>query len=53
MIEINGLTKIYKLNAKKKRELKTDKDVKIAVNGLSLTAKPGEITGLLGPNGAG
>jgi sodium transport system ATP-binding protein len=53
MIEINGLTKIYKLTAKKKRELKTDKDVKIAVNGLSLTAKPGEITGLLGPNGAG
>ena len=53
MIEINGLTKIYKLSAKKKKELKTNKDVKTAVNDLSLTAKPGEITGLLGPNGAG
>ena len=53
MIEINNLTKIYKLSAKKKRELKTNKDVKIAVNDLSLTAKPGEIFGLLGPNGAG
>ena len=53
MIEINGLTKIYKLSAKKKRELKTNKDVKTAVSDLSLTAKPGEITGLLGPNGAG
>ena len=53
MIEINGLTKIYKLSAKKKKELKTNKDVKTAVNDLYLTAKPGEITGLLGPNGAG
>ena len=53
MIEINNLTKIYKLNAKKKRELKTNSDVKIAVNDVSLTAKPGEIFGLLGPNGAG
>lgn len=53
MIEINGLTKIYKLSAKKKKELKTNKDVKTAVSDLSLTAKPGEITGLLGPNGAG
>ena len=38
MIEINGLTKIYKLSAKKKKELKTNKDVKTAVNDISLTA---------------
>ena len=53
MIQITNLTKIYKLSAKKKRELKTNKDVKIAVKNLSLSAKPGEIFGLLGPNGAG
>ncbi len=53
MIEINNLTKIYKLTAKKKKELKTNKDVKIAVNDVSFTAHPGEIFGLLGPNGAG
>lgn len=53
MIEINGITKIYKLSAKKKKELKTNKDVKTAVNNLSLIAEPGQITGLLGPNGAG
>lgn len=53
MIAVNNLTKIYKLNAKKKKELKTNKDVKIAVNDVSFTAQPGQIFGLLGPNGAG
>ncbi|MCR5206729.1 MAG: ATP-binding cassette domain-containing protein [Lachnospiraceae bacterium] len=53
MIQINGLTKIYKLNAKKMAELKTKKNTKIAVDNLSLEARPGEIFGLLGPNGAG
>ena len=53
MIQINGLTKIYKLNAKKMQELKTKENKKVAVNNVSLEAKPGEIFGLLGPNGAG
>lgn len=53
MIEINGLTKIYKLNAKMMKELKTKDTVKKAVDGVSLSAKPGEIFCLLGPNGAG
>lgn len=53
MIQINGLTKIYKLNARKMQELKTKENTKVAVNNVSLEARPGEIFGLLGPNGAG
>lgn len=53
MIQINNLTKIYKLGKKKMQELKTTNPEKIAVNGVSLEAHPGEIYGLLGPNGAG
>lgn len=53
MIQINNLTKIYKLGKKKMQELKTNNPEKIAVNGITLEAKPGEIYGLLGPNGAG
>ncbi len=53
MIQINNLTKIYKLGKKKMQELKTSNPEKIAVNGISLEARPGEIYGLLGPNGAG
>ena len=53
MIEIKDLQKIYKLNAKKMKELKTKDTVKKAVDGVSFTAKPGEIYCLLGPNGAG
>ena len=53
MIQINELTKIYKLTARKMKELKTKETTKIAVNNISLEARPGEIFGLLGPNGAG
>lgn len=53
MIEVKNLSKVYKLNKKKMLELKTTNPEKIAVNDISLTAKPGEIYGLLGPNGAG
>ena len=53
MITINNLTKIYKLGKKKMMELKTTNPEKIAVNGLSLETREGEIYGLLGPNGAG
>ena len=53
MIQINELTKIYKLNARKMAELKTKENKKVAVNNVSLEARPGEIFGLLGPNGAG
>lgn len=53
MVEIQNLTKIYKLTKKQMAEQKTKKNMKKAVEQVSLTAKPGEIYGLLGPNGAG
>jgi sodium transport system ATP-binding protein len=53
MIEVNNLTKIYKLNKKQKTELKTKSNTKVAVNNVTFSAKEGEIFGLLGPNGAG
>lgn len=53
MIKVNNLTKVYKLSKKQMLEQKTKKNMKKAVEHLTLTAKPGEIYGLLGPNGAG
>lgn len=53
MIEIQNLTKVYKLSKKQMAKQKTKKNSKIAVQGVSLTAQKGEIYGLLGPNGAG
>ncbi len=52
-IEISNLTKVYKLSKKQMMEQKVKKNMKVAVDGVSLVAKSGEIYGLLGPNGAG
>ena len=53
MIEIDNLTKIYKLTKKQMQKEKTKESMKVAVEGVSLRAVDGEIYGLLGPNGAG
>lgn len=53
MIKINNLTKVYKLTKKQMAEQKTKKNMKRAVNHITLEARQGEIYGLLGPNGAG
>ncbi len=53
MIEINNLTKIYKLSRKQMQKEKTKDIMKVAVENVSLKAVEGEIYGLLGPNGAG
>ncbi|MBY0759164.1 MULTISPECIES: ABC transporter ATP-binding protein [Sellimonas] len=52
-INIQGLSKVYKLNKKQMQESHTKNPKKTAVDDLSLTARQGEIYGLLGPNGAG
>lgn len=53
MIQINHLTKVYKLSKKQQKELKTKDTIKKAVDDVSLTVNEGEIFGLLGTNGAG
>lgn len=53
MIEISNLRKEFELNRQQKKELNTTANKAIAVDGVSLTARPGRIFSLLGPNGAG
>lgn len=53
MIEVQNVTKIYKLNKKQMKEQKANSSMKVAVKDVTLSAKEGEIFGVLGPNGAG
>ena len=53
MVEVQHVTKIYKLNKKQMEEQKAKNNMKVAVKNVSVTAHEGEIFGILGPNGAG
>ena len=52
-LTVNNIKKTFKLSRKQRKIEQTDETRKIAVNGISFEARPGEIFGLLGPNGAG
>lgn len=53
MVEVQHVTKVYKLNKKQMEEQRSKNSMKVAVKDVSLTAREGEIFGVLGPNGAG
>lgn len=53
MVEVKNIKKTFKLSKKQMKKDNTKTSIKVAVNGLTFTANPGEIYGLLGPNGAG
>ena len=53
MIEVVDLKKEFTLSKQQKKELNTNEDKAIAVNGISFKCEPGRVFSLLGPNGAG
>ncbi len=53
LLQVQDLTKTFRLSAKQQKLEKTREKVRTAVDHLSFTAYEGEIFGLLGPNGAG
>ena len=53
IVRVANLRKTFAVSRKQQKIEKTNASRKVAVNGLSFSAKGGEIYGLLGPNGAG
>lgn len=53
VVRAAGLKKTFPLSRKQRKIERTNETKKVAVNGLSFSARRGEIYGLLGPNGAG
>ena len=52
-LNVQNLVKSFPISEKQRKTLGTSEKRKIAVNGISFTAKSGEVFGLIGPNGAG
>lgn len=52
-LDVQNIVKTFNLSRKQQKLNKTKDKLKVAVDGISFTAHPGEIFGLLGPNGAG
>ena len=55
MIEVNNVSKLYKVSKKQKKEMGQDFNGSsiLAVDNISFKCLPGKIFGLIGPNGAG
>lgn len=53
MIQVEQLSKQYKLTKKQQQELQSKTDSIFAVNDISFICQPGRVFSLLGPNGAG
>ena len=53
ILKAENLVKTFALSDKQRKTLGTNEKKKIAVNGISFTARSGEVFGLIGPNGAG
>ncbi len=53
ILQVQGLTKTFRLSARQQRLERTGEKVRRAVDNLRFSACEGEIFGLLGPNGAG
>ena len=53
VLRAEGLVKTFRINEKQRKALGVEEKTKKAVDGISFTARSGEVFGLLGPNGAG
>jgi sodium transport system ATP-binding protein len=53
MIEVNNLTKKFKLSKQQKKKMHLSSDWVTAVDNVNLRCDPGRVFSLLGPNGAG
>ncbi len=53
MIEVQEVSKIFRLNKKQQKEFNIDNPTFAALDKISFVCKPGSVFSLLGPNGAG